>query len=82
MLKMCLPAIINSFFYEMDIEDLELVVTAIILLQRVRKRRFKRKSRKQWVCAIFKVREEKDAYYQLVRENVYHTNIGIFYNFC
>ena len=82
MLKMCLPAIINFFFYEMDIEDLELVVTAIILLQRVRKKRFKRKSRKQWVFAIFKVREEKDAYYQLVRENVYHTNIGIFYNFC
>ena len=66
----------------MDTEDFELVVTAIILLQRVRKRRFKRKSRKQWVRVIFKKRQEKDAYYQLVRENVYHTDIGIFYNFC
>ena len=64
----------------MDTEDFELVVTAIILLQRVRKRRFKRKSRKQWVRVIFKKRQEKDA--QLVRENVYHTGIGIFYNFC
>ena len=39
-----------------------------ILLQRVRKRRFKRKPKKQWVCAIFKKREEKGAYYQAINE--------------
>ena len=62
----------------MDAEDFELAVAAIILLRRVRKRRFKRKLGKQWVCAEFKEREEKDA----KRENFYHTNIDIFYNFC
>ena len=62
----------------MDAEDLELAVTAIILLRRVRKRRFKRKPRNQWVRAKFNKREEKDA----KRENFYHKNIGIFYNFC
>ena len=40
----------------MDVEDFELAATAIILLRRVRKRRFKRKLRKQWVRAIFKER--------------------------
>ena len=60
----------------MDAEDFELAVTAIILLRRVRKGRFKGKPRKQWVRAIFKEREEKDA----KREIFYHTNIGIFTN--
>ena len=55
------------FFYEMDTEDFELAVTAVILLRRVRKR-FKRKRRKIWVGAIFKEREEKGAYYQLINE--------------
>ena len=50
----------------MDTEDFELAVTAVILLRRVRKRRFKRKPRKLWVRAIFKEREEKGAYYQLI----------------
>ena len=52
----------------MDSEDFDLAVTSIILLGRVRKRRFKRKPKKQWVSAIFKKREEKDAYYQLINE--------------
>ena len=52
----------------MDIEDFELAVTAVILLLKVMKRRFKRKPRKQWVRAIFKEREEKGAYYQLINE--------------
>ena len=52
----------------MDTEDFELAVTAVILLRRVRKRRFKRKPRKLWVRAIFKEREEKGAYYQLINE--------------
>ena len=56
------------FFYEMDTEDFELAVTAVILLRRVRKRRFKRKRRKIWVGAIFKERKEKGAYYQLINE--------------
>ena len=52
----------------MDAEDFELAVIAVILLRRVRKRRFKRKPRKQWVRTIFKEREEKGAYYQLINE--------------
>ena len=43
----------------MDAEDFELIVTGIILLRRVRKRRFKRKPRKQWVRAIFKERGKR-----------------------
>ena len=54
----------------MDPEDFELAVTAIILLRRIRKRRFERKARKQWVHAVFKESEEEDA----KRENFYHTN--------
>ena len=50
----------------MDTEDFELAVTAVILLRRIRKRRFKRKPRKLWVRTIFKEREEKVGYYQLV----------------
>ena len=50
------------FFYEMDAEDFELAVTAIIMLRRVRKRRFKRKPRKQWFRAILKEREENGPY--------------------
>ena len=60
--------IIIHFFYEMNKEDVELAVTAIIMLRRFRKRRIKRKPRKQWVRAIFKEIEEKGAYYQLIRE--------------
>ena len=60
----------------MDAEDFELAVTAIILLQRVREKNFKRKSRKQCVRAIIKDREEKGA----KRENFCHTNICNFYN--
>ena len=52
----------------MGTEDFELVVTAVILLRRVRKRRFKRKPRKQLVGAIFKEKEEKGVYYQLINE--------------
>ena len=52
----------------MDAEDFELAVIAIILLRRVRKRRFKRKRRKQWVRTIFKEREVKGAYYQLIND--------------
>ena len=52
----------------MDAEDFELAVTAVILLRRVRKRRFKRKPRKQLVRTTFKEREEKGAYYQLINE--------------
>ena len=62
----------------MDAEDFELAVTAIILLRRVKKKRFKRKPTKKWVRATFKEREEKN----LKRENFYNTIIGIFYNFC
>ena len=58
----------------MDAEDFKLAVTAIILLRRVRKRKFKRKPRKQWVRAKFKVTEGEGA----KQENFYHTNIGIF----
>ena len=58
----------------MDAEDFELTVTGIILLRRVRKRRFKRKPRKQWVRAKFKETEGEGA----KQENFYHTNIGIF----
>ena len=43
----------------MDVEYFKLAITTTILLQRVRKRRVKRKSRKEWVCAIFKEREKK-----------------------
>ena len=52
----------------MDAEDFELGVTSINLLRRVRKRRFKRKPREQFFSAIFKEREEKDAYYKLINE--------------
>ena len=55
------------FFYEMDTEDFELAVTAVILLRTVKKR-FKRNRRKIWVRAIFKERKEKGAYYQLINE--------------
>ena len=48
----------NSFT-KMDPEDFELAAAAIILLGRIRKRRFKTKPRKQWVRAIIKEREEK-----------------------
>ena len=58
----------------MDAEDLKLAITAIILLQRVSKRRFKRKPRKQWVRAKFKETEGEG----VKQENFYHTNIGIF----
>ena len=61
----------------MDIEDFELAVTAVILLLKVMKRRFKRKPRKQWVRAIFKEREEKGAYYQFINE--IRLNDGEFY---
>ena len=46
-------------FTKMDPEDFELAAAAIILLGRIRKRRFKTKPRKQWVRAIIKEREEK-----------------------
>ena len=52
----------------MDTEDFEFAVTAVILLRRFRKRKFKRKPRKQWVRVIFKDREEKGAYYQLIKK--------------
>ena len=52
----------------MDLEDFELAVTAIILLRTVSKRRFKKIPRKQWVRAIFKEREEKGDFYQLMNE--------------
>ena len=52
----------------MDTEDFELAVTAVILVRRIRKRRFNRKPRKPWIRAIFKEREEKGAYYQLTNE--------------
>ena len=46
----------------MDAEDFQLAVIAIILLQRVRKRKFKRNARMlQWVRAKFKDREEGGA---------------------
>ena len=60
------------FFYEMDAEDFELAVTAI-----VRERSFKRKPRKQCVRAVFKEREEKVA----KQENFYNMSICI-YDFC
>ena len=44
----------------MDTEDFELAVTAVILLRKIRKTRFKRKPRKLWVHAIFKEREERE----------------------
>lgn len=47
------------FFYNMNAEDFELAVAAIILLQRVRERKFKRKPRKQCVRAKFKERKEE-----------------------
>ena len=53
----------------MDAEDFQLAVTAIILLQRVRKRKFKRNPRKQRVRAKFKDREEEGA----KRKNFYDT---------
>ena len=62
----------------MDAEDFELTVTAIILLRRIRKRRFKRKHRKQWVRAVFKEREEKGA----KREDFIIQILVFFYNFC
>lgn len=52
----------------MNAEGFELGVKAINLLRRVRRRRFKRKPRKQFVSAIFKEREEKDAYYKFINE--------------
>ena len=52
----------------MDTEDFEFTVTAVILLRRFRKRKFKGKPRKQWVRVIFKEREEKGAYYQLIKK--------------
>ena len=56
------------FPYEIDPEDFELAVTVIILLQRVRKIRFKGKPTNLWVCIIFKRREEKGTYYQVINE--------------
>ena len=58
----------------MDAEVFGLTVTTIILQRRVRKRRFKRKPRKQWVRAQFKDREEKGAKW----EHLYHTNFVVF----
>ena len=52
----------------MNAEGFELGVKAINLLRRVRRRRFKRKPREQFVSAIFKEREEKDAYYKFINE--------------
>ena len=52
----------------MNTEDFQLAVTAVILLRRVRKSKFKRKPRKQWILAIFKKSEEKSAYYQPINE--------------
>ena len=52
----------------MDAKNFELAVAAIILLRRVRKRRFKRKPRKKWFRPIFKERGEKCPYYQLINE--------------
>ena len=43
----------------MDAVDFEWAVAAIILLQRVRERKFKRKPRKQCVRAKFKERKEE-----------------------
>ena len=51
----------------MDTEDVELVVTAVILLRRVRKRRLK-KPGKLWALAIFKEGGEKRAYHQLTND--------------
>ena len=47
----------------MNAEDFVSAVIAIILLRRVL-----RKPRKQWIRAIFKEREEKGAYYQLIKK--------------
>ena len=53
----------------MDLEDFELAVTTIILLlQRLGKRWFKRKIRKQWVSALVKEREKRGANYQHIDE--------------
>ena len=52
----------------MDAEDFELAVTLIVLLQRVRKIRFKGEPTNLWVRTIFKRREEKGAYYQVINE--------------
>ena len=52
-------------------EDFKLAVAAIILLPRVTKRRFKRKSKNQSVRGEFKEREEEDA----KRKNFYLTII-------
>ena len=52
----------------MDAQDFKLAASTIILLQRVRERKFKIGPRKQWVSAIFKEKEEKGAYYQLVND--------------
>ena len=52
----------------MGAEDFELAVTVIVLLQSVRKITFKGKPTNLWVCTIFKGKEEKGAYYQVINE--------------
>lgn len=52
----------------MDEDDIEFALTAIILMRRIKKQRFKRKPPKERIRSIFLEREEKGAYYQLVNE--------------